>query len=175
MDPFIGEIRIFAGNYAPSGWAFCAGQVIPISQNTPLFSLVGTTYGGDGISTFGLPNLIDRAPMHIGGSQPGPGLSTHYLGEMGGAPTVTLLTSEMPAHTHLANCSTLPANNPSPANAVWAAGSGRRGAETYASPLGSAIAMPGTVIGGSQPHNNMPPFLGLTFIIALQGVFPPRS
>lgn len=175
MDPFIGEIRIFAGNYAPQYWAFCAGQVMPISQNTPLYALLGTTYGGDGISTFGLPNLIDRTPMHIGGAQPGPGLSTHSLGEMGGSQAVTLLASEIPAHTHAANCSTAPATSASPANAVWATGSGRRGAETYSSALSGGIPMPGTVAGSSLPHNNLPPFLGLTFIISLQGVFPSRG
>lgn len=176
MDPFVAEIRIFAGNFAPKGWAFCNGQLLPISQNTAVFSLLGVNYGGDGKTNFGLPNLIDRAPMHIGGAQPGPGLSFHQLGESGGSSAVTLIPYEMPSHTHLANCSTLTANNPSPANNVWATDSGRRGAENYASAAGTPGVMAfGGAAGGSQPHNNMPPYIGLTFIIALQGVYPARG
>src|SRR5438309_11643123 len=99
-DPFVAEIRMFAGNFAPKGWATCDGQLLPISQNTALFSLLGTFYGGDGKSTFALPNLEDSAPIHVGGSQPGPGLSTYDLGQVGGTPNVTLLISEMASHNH---------------------------------------------------------------------------
>ena len=147
-DQFVAEIRLFAGNFAPTGWAFCNGQLLPISQNTALFSLLGTTYGGDGRSTFALPDLQDRVPIHTGSSQPGPGLSVRDLGEQGGASTVTLLPSEMPLHGHPA------AGNLPAAGGRYAAGPGP---------------------SSNQPHNNRPPYLGLTYIIALQGIFPPRA
>jgi microcystin-dependent protein len=172
-NPFVAEIRMFAGNFAPKGWAFCDGQILPISQNTALFSLLGTTYGGDGKSTFALPDLQGRAPMHPG---QGPGLSLHSLGEMSGSETVTLLQSEMPSHAHQEFGSNTQSTQQSP---IGNFSSGSTQNKRYA---GVAVApdtqMSQTVLGptgGSQPHNNMPPYLVLNFIIALQGVFPPRS
>lgn len=171
-DPFVAEIRIFPFNFAPRGWAFCDGQLLPISQNTALFSLLGTTYGGDGKSTFALPNLQDSAPMQPG---QGPGLSIHDLGETGGTETVTLSTLEMPDHPH-----TLRAFNdvgedriPGPTEALARS----TGGLLYAVPGAlTAMALQAlTLAGGSQPHNNMMPFLTLSFCIALQGVFPPRG
>ena len=174
MDPFVAEIRIFAGNFAPKGWAFCNGQLMPISQNTALFSLLGTSYGGDGKSTFALPNLQGCAPLHAG-TGPGPGLSERFLGDTGGEQTVTLIESEIPSHTHTVNCSSGSGTSATPANSTF--GSGARGRPAaYAS--GSNVQMSPTATsqtGGSLPHNNMPPYLCLTFIIALQGVFPPRT
>jgi microcystin-dependent protein len=179
-NPFVAEIRMFTGNFAPVGWAMCDGQLMPISQNTALFSLLGTTYGGDGKSTFGLPNLQGSAPMHPG---QGPGLSLRDLGENGGEQTVTLLQTEMPGHSHTVNCvSTIAGdqNNPG-ATSLWAK---TVGASRQQAPPDYAATGPATiqmnpfalsVTGGNQPHNNMPPFLAVTFIIALQGVFPPRS
>jgi microcystin-dependent protein len=172
-NPFLAEIRIFAGNFAPTGWATCDGQLLPISQNTALFSLLGTTYGGDGKSTFALPNLQGSAPMQSG---QGPGLSLRDLGETGGEQTVTLLQTEMPAHSHGVQASTTP-DQTNPANNAWA--SGQKGFGNVYAPSGannvqmSPAAMSTT--GGNLPHNNMPPYLCLTFIIALQGVFPSRS
>src|ERR1700710_2375640 len=121
MDPFVAEIRIFPFNFAPKGWAFCDGQILPLSQNTALFSLLGTTYGGDGKSTFALPDMQGNAPMHPG---QGPGLSLHHLGETGGSETVTLLESEIPLHTHSVTASQSDANDQSPANELYAAGVG---------------------------------------------------
>jgi microcystin-dependent protein len=173
MDPFVAEIRIFAGNFAPKGWALCNGQLMPISQNTALFSLLGTTYGGDGKSNFALPNMQGSAPMQAG---QGPGLSLRDLGETGGEQTVTLLQTEMPAHSHVVQAAGSGGLS-SPAANAWASGlKGHPG--SYASPTSATAQMSpsGTSItGGDLPHNNMPPFLALTFIIALQGVFPARS
>jgi microcystin-dependent protein len=172
-DPFVAEIRIFPFNFAPTGWAFCNGQLLPISQNTALFSLLGTTYGGDGKSTFALPNLQGNAPMFWG---QGSGLSLYDLGQIGGSETVTLLQSEMPAHAHQASGGS--GNGPtSPAGATWGQGAGRTPPPVYVngspnvtmSPLAAAPA------GGSLPHNNMQPYLTLNFCIAMQGVFPPRG
>ncbi|HET6841596.1 MAG TPA: tail fiber protein [Candidatus Angelobacter sp.] len=173
-NPFVAEIRIFAGNFAPKGWALCDGQILPISQNTALFSLLGTTYGGDGRSNFALPNLQGSAPMQAGQGQ---GLSLRDLGEIGGEQAVTLLQTEMPAHSHGIQASA-GTTQPTPVGNAW--GSGQKGfgnAYVASDPLTNVQMNPfGTSIaGGNQPHNNMPPFLGLTFIIALQGVFPPRS
>lgn len=170
-DPFVAEIRIFGFNFAPRGWAFCDGQLMPISQNTALFSLLGTTYGGDGKSTFGLPNLQGAAPMHPG---EGPGLSPHYLGEQGGTETVTLLESEMPSHTHALRANTIdPADTSTPGtSATFAPSTGgtlyQAAADTTLAPLALSPA------GGSLPHNNMQPYLTVNFCIALQGVFPAR-
>jgi microcystin-dependent protein len=177
-SPFVAEIRIFASNFPPTGWATCDGQLLPISQNTALFSLLGTFYGGDGKSTFALPNLQGSAPMHIGGSQPGPGLSFHDLGEMAGSETVTLLQSEMPAHSHGVVAAPNPALVATPSPAVGLARS--KVVNAYLPPANSQglVQMnPFTigVNGSSLPHNNMMPFLTLTFCIALQGVFPPRQ
>jgi len=180
-NQFVAEIRIFAGNFAPTGWAFCNGQLLAISQNTALFSLLGTTYGGDGKSNFALPNLQGMAPLQAG---QGPGLSLYDLGQTGGEQTVTLLATEMPAHKHTVRCSSqtptdpIPPADSSPVNNTWAAGAGTRGQFFYAQGFGSQRVMNPlsfSLTGGSLPHNNMPPYLGLTFIIALQGVYPPRS
>jgi microcystin-dependent protein len=170
-DPFVAEIRMFAGNFAPTGWAMCNGQLLPISQNTALFSLLGTTYGGDGKSTFALPNLQDSAPMHPG---QGAGLSLRDLGEQGGTPFVTLLQSEMPSHNHIANAKTSLGNSQTPADQTWA---GSNTAKQYVNTAPNTPMAPEALAltGGSLPHNNLAPYLVVTFIIALQGVFPPRT
>ena len=171
-DPFVAEIRIFPFTFAPKGWAFCAGQILPISQNTALFSLLGTTYGGDGKSTFALPNMQGNAPMHPG---QGPGLSLYDLGQTGGSQTVTLLESEIPAHSHSLRADTLdPAdtNVPSP-SASFAVSTGGTLYQAASNEFLSAQAL--NPVGGDQPHNNMQPYLTLSFCIALQGVFPPRT
>ena len=174
-NPFLAEIRIFSGNFAPKGWALCNGQLLPVSQNTALFSLLGTTYGGDGKSNFALPNLQGNAPMQAG---QGPALSLRDLGETGGEQAVTLLQSEMPAHSHGVEGST-GSNQASPSGNAWASGQKLGGGNLYApSNQQSNVQMnpfATSITGGNLPHNNMPPFLGLMFIIALQGVFPPRS
>jgi microcystin-dependent protein len=172
-DPFVAEIRIFPFNFAPKGWAFCDGQLLPLSQNTALFSLLGTTYGGDGKSTFALPDLQGRAPMHPG---QGPGLSLHDLGETGGSETVTLLESEIPAHLHSINAdSALGDLNAPGADRGLARSVG--GSAYIADTTGLVTMAPQAlaVAGGDQPHNNMMPYLTLNFCIALQGVFPPRT
>jgi microcystin-dependent protein len=173
-DPFVAEIRIFPFNFAPKGWAWCNGQLLPLSQNTALFSLLGTTYGGNGLSNFALPDMQGNAPMHPG---QGPGLSLHDLGEMSGSQTVTLLDSEMPSHNHLVNCKGTPppanAGTPDPA-VVMARSSGGTAYTAPANLSGMAFQMISPT-GGSLPHNNMMPYLTLNFNIALQGVFPPRT
>jgi microcystin-dependent protein len=171
-NPFLAEIRIFPFNFAPKGWAFCNGQLMPISQNTALFSLLGTNYGGDGKSNFALPNIQGSAPMHPG---QGPGLSLHDLGETGGSDTVTLLQSEMPAHSHGVTASNQQGTDQSPINEMFAGGVG--GIALYAAP-GSITQLASNALtpaGGNQPHNNLMPYLTLNFCIALQGVFPARS
>lgn len=171
-DPFVAEIRIFPFNFAPKGWAFCDGQILPISQNTALFSLLGTTYGGDGKSNFALPNLQGRAAMHPG---QGPGLSLHDLGETGGSDTVTVLQTELPAHPHALRADTVDSadtNVPSP-NASYALSTGGTLYQGASNAQLAAKALP--PVGGDQPHNNLQPYLTLNFNIALQGVFPPRS
>ena len=174
-DPFVAEIRIFPFNFAPKGWAFCNGQLLPISQNTALFSLLGTTYGGDGKSTFALPDLQGRAPMHPGQGQ---GLSLHDLGEESGVEFVTLLQSEMPLHAHgVGRASTAVADSAVPENSVWAQASAGRGtaAAYIAGPAtGKVNQFSLTLTGGGLPHNNMQPYLTFNFCIALQGVFPAR-
>ncbi len=169
-DPFVAEIRIFPFNFAPTGWAWCNGQLLPLSQNTALFSLLGTTYGGDGKSNFALPDLEGRAPMHPG---LGPGLSQHFLGETGGSETVTLLESETPAHSHALRASgddddsTLPAGQaPGQLSVIYA---------PTGSPLVPMAPESLAPAGGDQPHNNLQPYLTFYFNIALQGVFPPRT
>jgi microcystin-dependent protein len=174
-DPFVAEIRIFPFNFAPKGWAFCAGQLLPISQNTALFSLLGTTYGGDGKSTFALPDLQGNFPMHPG---QGPGLSLHDLGEMSGVSSVTLLQSEMPNHVHgVGRAANTAGDSITPVNSVWAmAGAGRGSAAAYIAgpPTGKVNQFSLAPTGGGLPHNNMQPYLTLNFCIALQGVFPAR-
>lgn len=172
-DPFVAEIRIFPFNFAPKGWAFCDGQLMPISQNTALFSLLGTTYGGDGKSTFALPDLEGRAPMHPG---QGPGLSLHDLGETGGSETVTLLASEIPAHSHAVMAAASPGNLNAPGSDRGIARS--QGGSAYIADTSGLVTMAPqalTPAGASLPHNNMMPYLTFNFNIALQGVFPPRS
>jgi microcystin-dependent protein len=176
-DQFVAEIRMFGFNFAPTGWAFCDGQLMPISQNTALFSLLGTTYGGDGKSTFGLPNLQGSAVMHSG---QGPGLSLHDLGEVSGTQNVTLLQSEMPAHNHVLSVSTSAADeegSKNPGNNTL--GKGQASATLYATfPTASTVTMDPQALGvggGSGPHNNVMPSLTLNYCIALQGIFPPRA
>jgi microcystin-dependent protein len=177
-EPFVGEIKIFAGNFAPAGWMFCQGQLLPISENETLFNLIGTTYGGDGQSTFGLPALASRVPMHMG---QGPGLSQNYqIGELGGVEQVTLSTQQIPVHSH---------------NLLATTSGG-----SVASPSGNVLAMPTapatvvdpkvygtdppqvnlnpqsvTITGGSQPHDNFQPTLAVNFIISLFGIFPTQN
>lgn len=173
-DPFVAEIRIFPFNFAPKGWAWCDGQLLPLSQNTALFSLLGTTYGGDGKSNFALPDLQGRAPMHPG---QGPGLSLHDLGEMGGSETVTLLESEVPSHSHGMNGTAGIANQNSPSGNLFGRPFGggsrfRTAAGASVVPMAAEAVAPA---GGDQPHNNLQPYLTFYFNIALQGVFPPRT
>lgn len=178
-NPFVAEIRIFCGNFAPKGWALCDGQLLPISQNTALFSLLGTTYGGDGKSTFALPNLQGSAPLQAG---QGPGLSLRDLGETGGEQNVTLLQTEMPAHSHTFTCATDRGNTTSSGNAYLGTGAAGPPNQAIKGTMYSSNPTNGqmnpfslSIAGGNLPHNNLMPFLGLTFIIALQGVFPARS
>jgi microcystin-dependent protein len=173
-NPFLAEIRIFPLNFAPQGWALCNGQILPISQNAALFSLLGTTYGGNGTSTFGLPNLQGNVPIQPG---QGPGLSQYVLGEMGGSPTVVLLHAEIPAHSHSLNVKETPppATDPSPSSSEIFARSNGGAAYAAASNLGAMSPSTIAPTGGNQPHNNMMPYLALNFCIALQGIFPPRS
>jgi len=176
-DQFVAEIRIVGFNFPPKGWAFCNGQLMPISQNTAVFSLLGTFYGGDGRSTFALPNLQGLAPINQG---TGPGLTTRDIGETGGEAQVTLLQSEIPSHTHTVSASNAggDVNNPAP-NAVWAkAHLGKTPFNMYNPGAGTGPNMSPSAFataGGSLPHNNMPPYLTLNFVIALQGIFPARS
>ncbi len=175
MDPFVAEIRIFACNFAPNGWATCYGQILPISQNTALFSLLGTTYGGNGESNFALPDLQRRVPLHAGWG-PGPGLTERFLGETGGSETIQLIETEMPAHYHQAAALSAPASSRNPNNAVLARSRGQAAYQTNSSSNLVSLAPNSTSItGASTPHNNMMPFLTLNFCIALFGVFPPRS
>ena len=170
-DPFVAEIRIFPFNFAPKGWAWCDGQLLPLSQNTALFSLLGTTYGGDGKSNFALPDLQGRAPMHPG---QGPGLSLHDLGETGGSETVSLLEYEIPAHQHVLRGSLDDADLaiPAPARVLAKSSSNLYAPGNPNAPLSDNALAPA---GGDQPHNNMQPYLTFYFNIALQGVYPPRT
>lgn len=178
-DPFVGEIRCFGFNFAPKGWAFCNGALQPISQNTALFSLLGTTYGGDGRSTYALPDLQGRVPIHSG---QGPGLTDYLRGESGGVETVSLLVSEMPAHNHPFSGTSASANDKRPKTGsalaqTTKAGPISPGDNYYAVPGTLASLNPSTVLptGSGLPHNNMQPYLTLNFCIALQGIFPPRQ
>ena len=174
-DQFVAEIRIFPFNFPPTGWAFCDGQLMPISQNTALFSLLGTTYGGDGKSTFALPDLQGNAPMQPGQGQ---GLSLRDLGELGGSETVTLLVSEIPAHVHGVGRALADAGNTiTPVNSVWSQSAAGRGAAALykdGSPTGKVNIQSLNLAGGGLPHNNMQPYLTVNFCIALQGIFPQR-
>ena len=176
-QPYVGEIRMFGGNFAPAGWMFCQGAVLPISENEVLFQLIGTTYGGDGQETFQLPNLASRLPIHQG---QGPGISRSYiLGEQAGVEQVTLTVNQLPIHTHAAGCGDVAGGgqNTNPANAIWHI----TDVVQYANPATSGPAtgvMKNTAIsaaGGSQPHDNMQPFLCINYIISLFGVYPQPS
>jgi len=165
-EPFIAEVKIFAGNFAPRGWAFCDGQLLPIAQNTALFSLIGTTFGGDGRTTIALPNLQDRAAMHPGR---GPGLTARRLGQSGGAAEETLSEAQLPAHTHAPQASTIAADQSSPNTSRVLASAKIYGDAT------DLVEMASNNVGSGQAHNNKQPYLGLNFIIALTGLFPSRS
>lgn len=164
--PFVGEIRMFAGNFAPAGWAFCNGALIAIDQNPTLFQLIGTTYGGDGQNNFALPDLQSRVPIHVG-----PGFA---LGQSGGTETVTLTVSQIPAHSHVPQCNSGNGNATSPLGTVWA----QPTTGTIYSDVAPSLAMDPAAIGasgGSQPHDNMIPFLVVNFILSLFGVFPSQT
>ena len=165
-EPFLGSIIMFGGNFAPRGWALCNGQILPIAQNTALFSLLGTTYGGNGQTTFALPDLRGRVPVHPG---QGPGLSSYSLGQSAGAESITLTAAEMPAHTHSQPATNADQNTNRPNGAVPA-----RGGVYAGSTDGSAFDAT-TVAGGSQPHSNLQPYLAVNYIIALEGIYPSRN
>src|SRR5215471_4216990 len=163
-EPFLGEIKIISWNFPPKGWTFCNGQLLPINQNQALFSILGTTYGGDGRQTFGLPNLQGRAPVHVGN-----GIA---LGEMGGETSHTLNISELPAHTHMPVGSSNAVSAPAPTGNLWATKANIFAPTADNNAMNSACI---TAVGGNQPHENMSPYLVLNFIIALQGIFPSQN
>jgi microcystin-dependent protein len=173
-QPYVGEIRMFAGNFAPAGWMFCEGQQLPIAENDVLFQLIGTTYGGDGEETFNLPNISSRVPIHMG---TGPSGITYQLAEMAGAESVTLTTQQMPVHNHALLASATQANantvaNNVPATIPLSAGQFAYGSVTPILPLDPTSI---TLTGGNQPHDNMQPFLVIDFIISLFGIFPSQT
>ncbi len=170
-SPFLGEIAMFGGNFAPVGRAFCSGQLISIAQNSALFALLGTTYGGDGVNTFGLPNLQGRVPVHFG---TGPGLPTYVQGQTGGAESVTVTSSQLPAHSHTisSSSSTTARTTTDPTGAIPANASVAPYTASSGSSFGASMIGPS---GGSQPHSNMMPYLCVNFIIALAGIFPSRN
>ncbi|MBO9557899.1 MAG: phage tail protein [Caulobacter sp.] len=182
-DQYLAEIRIFSFPYAPAGWAQCAGQILPISQNTALFSLLGTTYGGNGTSNFALPNLMGNLPLHVGRNQPGPGLQVYDLGQVGGSENVTLLQTEMPIHSHspvstTANGTVTTASGNQPAKAFNGNFTQNTQGLVYSAVTTPATQLPAQVIGvagGGLPHNNMMPTLFLNYCIALRGAFPARN
>ena len=170
-NPFLGEIRMAGFNFAPRGWAFCAGQLLPISQNDALYALVGKTYGGDGQSTFGMPDLRGRVPINQG---QGPGLNNYVMGQMAGTESVTLTTAQMPSHSHQINAANGGARSANPAGNLLGGGE----ADIYTHDTANAVALSQNVIasnGGNQPHENMQPYLCINFFIALEGVFPSRN
>jgi len=165
-SPFVGEIRMFAGNFAPAGWMLCQGQLLPISENETLFNLIGTTYGGDGQTTFALPDLRSRVPVHVG-----PGFA---LGQAAGTETVTLTVNQIPGHSHVPQCFAAAGNQLGPGNGVWASST----PATYFGDTAPSTAFAASAIGssgGSQPHDNMIPFLVINFILSLFGVFPSQT
>jgi microcystin-dependent protein len=169
-SPFVGEIRMFAGTFAPAGWAFCNGQLMAISQNDTLFQLLGTTYGGDGVNTFALPNLQSRVPIHQGQS---PGTSNYIIGQTAGVETVTLTVNQLPAHTHTTQASSAGSGSSDPTGNFWASSP----ATKQYSPGTNAPMASGAmgITGGNQPHDNMVPFLVVNFIISLFGIFPSQN
>jgi microcystin-dependent protein len=169
-SPYLGEIRMFAGNFAPAGWMLCQGQTLPISENDALFNLIGTTYGGDGQNTFNLPNLSSRVPVHMGTLSGGG--QTFQIGEQGGTEDVTLTLNQIPNHSHVPQCNSQNGTATDPANAVWAANTD---VGAYAGAIAASANMAPQAMaqaGGSQPHDNMIPFLGINFIISLFGIYP---
>lgn len=171
MDPYLGEIRIFAGNYAPSGWALCDGTLLSVAQNSALYSIIGALYGGDGRTTFALPNFQGCAPVHQG---TGPGLTPRTVGEVGGSSAITLDETQIPNHTHGVNAQLSPTGS-APTGAVWASSAASRGPQIYSSNIDTPMSpLALGVTGGSNPHNNMQPFLAMNFIISLEGNYPPK-
>lgn len=175
-EAFLGEIRIFTGNYAPSGWALCNGQILPITQNTALFSLLGVQFGGNGTSNFALPNLQGNGPMDMGA---GVGLTPRTMGETGGVTTVTLTSSQMPVHNHAAQCNLSAGNSSSPAGNIWAESRVSKSAlPLYSDSVQPVASMASGLLGnlgGGLAHNNLAPYLVLTFIICQAGIFPSRG
>ena len=172
-NPYVGEIRIFGGNFAPSGWAFCNGAIQAIAQNNTLFTLIGTTYGGDGQSTFALPDLQGRVPVGLG---QGTGLTNRIIGEKSGVENVTLTVPQIPAHTHVPLCSTDAGDSISPAGTYWAANANTSLPQFAAAPNATSMNAAGVAnAGGSQPHNNLMPLLTISFIISLFGIFPSQN
>jgi microcystin-dependent protein len=178
-EPFLGEIRMVGWNFAANGWAFCNGQLMPINQYQALFSLFGTTYGGDGMTTFALPNLQGRVPIHQG---TGLGLSPYTIGEFSGSENITLLANQMPMHSHLMGVSNLPGAVADPTNAILAQGNSGAGrspvpVSNYVSTAATGTLAPAAIAasGGNLPHSNIQPFLCINFIIALNGIFPSRN
>ena len=176
VQPFLGQMLMFGGNFPPKGTAFCNGQLLQIAQNQALFSLLGTFYGGNGTATFALPNLQGSVPVHMG---QGPGLSQYQLGETGGTQNVTVNANQMPAHSHVFNASTVSATSPSPTGRVpakpTAANAAAYAVSQTAPPLAPQVMNQSAVTGGSQPHNNMMPTLFISFVIAMVGIFPARD
>ncbi|MBB6672967.1 phage tail protein [Cohnella nanjingensis] len=166
-ERYLGEIRLFGGNYAPEGWALCDGRILDISNNEVLYTLLGTTYGGDGVSTFGLPDLRGRVPLHYS--------STYPQGTLGGTESVTLTSNQMPVHNHPAVASGSPGNIDNPANAYWAAAPSNNYSDGSGQTLVSMSPSSLSPVGGSQPHNNMMPTLAITYIIATTGIFPSQN
>jgi microcystin-dependent protein len=177
-EPFLGQIILFAGNFAPQGWAFCDGSLLSISQYTALFSILGTTYGGNGTTNFALPDLRGRAAVGLGQA---PGLSNYSLGQQKGSETVALTAAEMPAHTHILGAQDANGNTHSPSGAFLARGEGpadKKSVNNYSTSTASPVTLNQASVqaaGGSQPHSNIQPVLGLNYIIALQGIYPSRS
>ena len=173
-EPYISEIRMFAGNFAPAGWALCNGQLLPISQNTALFSLLGTNFGGNGQTTFALPDLQGRSPMHWG---QGAGLSPRDIGELNGEPSVTLLQTEMPIHTHALSGAAIPnsTSQATPTNTSLFTNSAPNALYATTPPNTTLALQSISLQGGSLPHNNLQPYLAVTFIICMSGVFPARN
>jgi microcystin-dependent protein len=171
-EPFLGEIRMFTGNFAPQGWAMCNGQILPINQNQALFSILGTTYGGNGTQTFALPDLRGRVPIHFG---QGPSLSGYSEGQTGGVESVILNSSQIPAHTHSVNAATTGGNQASPASgfpAIESTGTSLNYSSASNTTMNSSMVVPNS---GGQAHENRQPFLAVNFIIALQGIYPSRN